>query len=80
MSDHERIDLTKPDMVNHPPHYNEGDIECIDAIASALGKGGFEAYLTGNIIKYLWRYRSKGGKQDIEKARWYADKLLDMFD
>lgn len=75
MSDSMRID-----MVNHPPHYNEGEVECIDAIASALGKEGFKAYLTGNVIKYLWRYRSKGGKQDIEKANWYADRLLGTFD
>lgn len=79
MSDHERIDLTKPDMVNHPPHYNEGEVECIDAIESALGKEGFKAYLTGNIMKYLWRYRNKNGQEDIAKARWYINKLYDVW-
>ena len=46
------------DMVNHPPHYNQYGIECIDAIKACTGKG-FEAYLQGNILKYLWRYDYK---------------------
>jgi len=65
----------KLDMVNSPPHYNESGIECIDAIAAALGEG-FEFYLQGNIMKYLWRYRYKNGTEDLKKARWYMDKLI----
>ena len=42
------------DLVNKPPHYNNGEVEAIDAIKSALGDG-FEFYLQGNIIKYVWR-------------------------
>lgn len=64
------------DMVNSPPHYNESGIECIDAIAAALGDG-FEFYLQGNIMKYLWRYRYKNGTEDLKKARWYLDKLTE---
>lgn len=63
------------DMVNKPPHYNAGDIECIDAIAAATGEY-FEYYLQGNIMKYLWRYRYKNGTEDLKKARWYLDKLI----
>jgi len=62
------------DMVNHPPHYNKNGIETIDAIESATGEG-FEYYLQGNILKYLWRYRYKNGAEDLKKARWYLDKL-----
>ena len=40
------------DMVNHPKHYNESGIECIDALEAMLGDG-FESYLQGNIVKYL---------------------------
>jgi hypothetical protein len=65
------------DLINHPPHYNQGDIECIDAIASCLGPEGFNAYCRGNIIKYNWRSNHKGGVQDIEKARWYLEKLIE---
>jgi len=63
------------DMVNNPPHYNQRGIECIDAIEAATDKG-FEYYLQGNIIKYLWRYRYKNGVQDLKKAKWYLDRLI----
>ena len=63
------------DMVNHPPHYNQKGIECIDAIEAATDKG-FEYYLQGNIIKYLWRYRYKNGVEDLKKAQWYLNKLV----
>ena len=64
-------------MVNHPSHYTQGGIECIDAIESALtGLEGFEAYLTGNILKYIWRWKSKNGVEDLKKARWYLDMLI----
>ena len=63
------------DMVNSPPHYNQTGIECIHAISAATGDG-FKYYLQGNIMKYLWRYRYKNGTQDLNKARWYLDKLI----
>ena len=63
------------DMVNNPPHYNASGVECIDAIAAATGEG-FEYSLQANIIKYVWRYRYKNGTQDLEKAKWYLDKLI----
>ena len=65
------------DMVNHPPHYNQKNVECIDAIESATDSG-FEYYLQGNIIKYLWRYRYKNGLQDLKKASWYLNKLIEI--
>ena len=63
------------DVVNSPPHYNKSRIECIDAIESATHEG-FEHYLHGNIIKYIWRYRYKGGVEDLKKAKWYLKKLI----
>ena len=67
----------KADMVNHPPHYNNATIETIEAIESATG-AGFEYYLQGNILKYLWRYRYKNGAEDLKKARWYLDRLINI--
>ena len=64
------------DAVNHPQHYCMGRIETIEAIESALGKDGFRAYCAGNVLKYVWRYRYKGGKESLEKARWYLDRLI----
>ena len=66
----------KVDMVNHPLHYNEFGIECIDAIEAATGEG-FEAYLQGNILKYLWRYKYKSKPiEDLQKAEWYLNRLI----
>ena len=67
------------DNVNKPPHYNQSGIECIDAIQAATGDG-FEYYLQGNIIKYLWRYRYKNGIEDLKKAQWYLNKLIEVND
>ncbi|WP_130834318.1 DUF3310 domain-containing protein [[Erwinia] mediterraneensis] len=65
------------DAVNHPKHYTQGGIECIDAIAAAtVNKQGIEAACVANIIKYLWRYEAKNGAEDVNKARWYIDRLI----
>lgn len=64
------------DMVNQPPHYNQAGIECIEAIRAATSEG-YEFYLQGNILKYLWRYKYKNGLEDLKKARWYLDKLIE---
>lgn len=64
------------DFVNHPPHYRQGDIECIDAIKAALGDG-YKYYLQGSIIKYIWRFEHKeNAVQDLQKSSWYLDKLI----
>lgn len=64
------------DMVNHPPHYTAGAIECIDAIESALGEAGFAAYCRGNALKYTWRAGLKGdATTDLAKARWYLNRV-----
>jgi Protein of unknwon function (DUF3310) len=68
-------ECSKPDNVNHPAHYNQGAIECIDAIKAAL-VDGFPDYLRGNVIKYLWRYKEKGGVEDLRKSAWYLDRLI----
>lgn len=65
------------DLVNHPGHYTQGGIECIDAMESAVsGLGGIEAVLAGNVIKYVWRFKHKNGVQDLEKAKWYLSRLI----
>ena len=63
------------DMVNHPPHYGTGEIECIDYIEDFLTEEEWIGYLRGNIAKYLHRWRYKSGLQDLEKAAWYMARL-----
>ena len=69
--------MTQPayDNVNHPAHYKQGDIECIDAIKAALTPEEFRGYLKGNIIKYTWRERMKGNIESLKKAAWYLRRL-----
>ena len=65
------------DVVTKPEHYNQDNcIECIDAIRAALGSG-FKEYLQGNIQKYIWRHKYKNGVEDLKKARWYLDRLIE---
>lgn len=72
------ISDTKPEMVQHPAHYNQGKVECIDAMAAAtVNKRGIEAICVSNIIKYLWRYEAKNGLEDVKKAQFYLNRLID---
>lgn len=63
--------------VDHPFHYNHGNIECIEAIKEATnGLDGVESFCAGNAIKYLWRWKHKNGIEDLKKAQWYLDYLI----
>lgn len=65
------------DNVNHPSHYTQGGIECIEAIkAATVNLTGIEAVCTANAIKYLWRWKEKNGAEDLNKAIWYIKKLI----
>lgn len=66
-----------PDPVEKPAHYTHGgDIECIDAIDAMLGREGSMYAYEANILKYIWRWRYKGGVESLRKARWYIDRLI----
>lgn len=64
-------DKAASDPVNHPAHYTAGKLECLDAI-EGLGL----PYHEGTILKYLVRWRLKGGVEDLKKARFYLDRLI----
>lgn len=65
-----------PDNVNSPSHYTVGGIETLDFIKAKLTPEMFEGYCIGNVIKYVSRYRYKGGVEDLKKARWYLTELI----
>ena len=70
-NDWDKVSNIKPDMVNKPKHY-QGIVECIDLIRDRLGSKGYEAYLEGNIWKYLYRHKDKEENiQDLKKCQWY---------
>ena len=66
-------------MVSHPPHYqSETGLEVIDVIeAFTFDLKGIEATDTGNILKYMCRWKSKNGLQDLKKAKWYLTHLIE---
>lgn len=73
----EQVRQAIKDNVNHPSHYTQGKVECLDALESAtIGKSGIEAVCVANIIKYLWRYEEKNGLEDVKKANFYLNRLL----
>lgn len=68
------------DVIN-PNHYQRDGMECIDAIEAAIQNlSGVEAYATGSAIKYLWRWKEKGGKDDLNKAKWFIQKMVDALE
>jgi Protein of unknwon function (DUF3310) len=63
------------DLINSPPHYNHGKMECIDAIEAALTPEEYRGYLKGTVFKYLWRERLKGGDESLKKAEWFLRRM-----
>ncbi len=60
------------DIIKKPPHYNQGGIEPIDYIvANKL------SYCEGNVVKYISRWKFKGGVEDLKKAKQYIDFIID---
>ena len=72
----EKVVPKEQDVVNKPSHYTSGNIECIDAIRSALTPEEFRGYCKGNVIKYTWREKLKGGNEDIKKASRYLEFII----
>lgn len=64
------------DNVNNPSHYGQGKIEAIEYIRDSLTKEEYIGYLRGNIAKYLHRWRYKNGLEDLKKAQWYLERLI----
>ena len=66
----------EPDNVNHPAHYeSQTSLECIDVMEIAFGADAVGNFCLCNAFKYLWRYKHKGGKEDLRKAKWYLDRF-----
>lgn len=67
------------DNINHPAHYQtKSGLETIDVIeAFTEDLKGREAINTGNVLKYMCRWKNKNGLEDLKKARWYLNRLID---
>lgn len=76
--DDEPEEKVEVEMVNHPAHYNDGRIECIDAMIDAFGNNEVMSFCKINAFKYIWRAEHKGGVKDIKKAAWYLNKYIEL--
>lgn len=63
-------------QVDHPDHYNQGSIECIEALKACMTPEEYHGFCPGNVITYVWRYRNKNGIKDLKKAKWYLETLI----
>ena len=70
--------MAEQDLVNHPQHYKtKSGLEAIDVIeAFTDGLQGYEAVETGNVLKYICRWKKKNGLEDLKKAQWYLSRLI----
>ena len=67
------------DNVNSPMHYTLGKgVETIESIEHQLTTDQFRGYLKGNICKYLFRYEKKNYLEDLLKAQWYMNYLIEF--
>lgn len=71
------MDEIYEDNVNHPKHYTIGNIEVIDYIRDKMTPRDFTSYCQGNVIKYISRWREKGGVEDLEKAQVYLNWMIE---
>ena len=76
MTKEERQRSKERDNVNNPAHYGTGSIECIEYIKDFLTDEELIGYYRGNVAKYLHRWRYKNGIEDLKKARWYLEALI----
>lgn len=74
----EAMEESKPDMVNHPPHYELGGIECIDVMQAVYGVKAVKHFCMCNAFKYLFRTNRKNGEEDVDKAMWYLTKWKEL--
>lgn len=66
------------DMVENPPHYNQGGIETIDYMRAYSTEEEFLGHLRLTALKYLSRYGKKVNHlEDLKKAKWYLNKLIE---
>ena len=64
--------------VNHPTHY-QGAHECIEVMRAMFGDEAVKAFCKCNAYKYRFRAARKGGEEDIKKAEWYENYLIEEF-
>ena len=73
------VNEIKHDNVNHPKHYKQTSLECIETMIIAFGAEAVAMNCCINCYKYLFRYTSKNGIEDLKKAKWYLNKCWEIY-
>ena len=68
------------DIINHPNHYTNGGMECIDEMIMIFGRGVVANFCLCNAWKYRYRALHKNGQEDIDKSHWYIAKYKELVD
>ena len=69
----------KHEKVDHPHHYNQGNLECWDVMMDVFGTWEVLWFCKLNAFKYLWRSDQKNGIEDIKKAQVYLNKYIEIY-
>ena len=85
MYDNPRYDVApshylSEDIINHPNHYTNGGMECIDEMIMIFGRGVVANFCLCNAWKYRYRALHKNGQEDIDKSHWYIAKYKELID
>lgn len=70
--------MSRNDNVNHPAHYNQNGMECINEMILVFGVEAVKYFCVCNAWKYRYRANKKNGNEDLEKANWYINKFKEL--
>lgn len=73
------VEISENDSIN-PNHYIFGGIETIEYLKAKMTADEFRGFLKGNVLKYVSRESKKNGLEDLKKAKWYLDKLIEVIE
>lgn len=66
------------DNVDSPKHYTDGKYECIEVMQDIWGVDMVKDFCLCNAFKYIWRSTKKNGLEDLKKAKWYINKIIEL--
>lgn len=66
------------DVINNPIHYQIHSNQCIDEMIAVFGIEAVKNFCKCNAWKYRYRSNAKNGNEDLQKADWYINKLIEL--
>ena len=66
------------DKINKPNHYHKNNIDVIKFSELQFSKLELQGFYRINVLKYVTRFDRKNKVEDLEKAKFYINKLIDL--